>query len=91
MLNKESAEINKLQINEFVPNDDDALLVAINALYKNIFGNLSLMHSELPFDIERKLRNGDITVKEFTRRICKSTIYRILSTLIVLVNINLLS
>tara|TARA_B100000214_G_scaffold3401_1_gene2639 strand:- start:15 stop:806 length:792 start_codon:yes stop_codon:yes gene_type:complete len=76
ILNKESAEINLLQIKEFVPNDDDALLVAINALYKNIFGNLSLMQSERPVDIERKLRNGDITVREFTRKICKSTIYR---------------
>ncbi len=75
-IKKESAAINMLQINEFVPNDDDALLVAINALYKNIFGNLSLMQSERPIDIERKLRNGDITVREFTRKICKSTIYR---------------
>ena len=74
--NKDSNEINILQINEFVPNDDDALLIAINALYKNIFGNLSLMQSELPIDIERKLRNGDITVREFTRKICKSTIYK---------------
>jgi len=69
-------EINLLQINEFVPNDDDALLIAINALYKNIFGNLSLMESERPIDIERKLRNGDITVREFTRQICKSAIYK---------------
>ena len=76
IINKESAGINMLQINEFVPNDDDALLVAINALYKHIFGNLSLMQSERPIDIERKLRNGDLTVREFTRKICKSTIYR---------------
>ena len=69
-------EINLLKINEFVPNDDDTLLETINALYKNIFGNLSLMQSERPIDIERKLRNGDITVREFTRNICKSTIYR---------------
>lgn len=69
-------EIDLLKINEFVPNDDDALLETINALYKNIFGNLSLMQSERPIDIERKLRNGDITVREFTRKICKSTIYR---------------
>ena len=34
------------------------------------------MQSERPIDIERKLRNGDITVREFTRKICKSTIYR---------------
>ena len=76
VLNKESTEINMLKINEFAPNDDEALLVAINALYKNIFGNLSLMQSERPIDIERKLRNGDISVREFTRNICKSTIYR---------------
>ena len=76
IINKESFAINMLQINEFVPNDDDALLVTINALYKNIFGNLSLMESERPIDIERKLRNGDITVREFTRQICKSNIYR---------------
>ena len=76
ILNKENTVINMLQIYEFVPNDDDALLVAINALYEHIFGNLSLMHSERPVDIERKLRNGDITVREFTRKICKSTIYK---------------
>ncbi len=74
--NKERYAINLLQINEFVPNDDDALLVAINALYKNIFGNLTLMQSERPIDIERRLRNGDITIKEFTRKVCKSSIYR---------------
>ena len=64
------------QINEFVANDDDSLLIAINALYKNIFGNLSLMESERPIAIERKLRNGDITIKEFVRKVCKSGIYK---------------
>ena len=67
---------NKITINDFVPNDDDALVIAINALYKNIFGNLSLMQSERPVDIERRLRNGDLTIKEFTREICKSSIYK---------------
>ena len=76
ILNKENAAINILQINEFVPNDDNALIEAINALYKNIFGNLSLMQSERPIDIERRLRNGDITIKEFTRVVCKSSIYK---------------
>ena len=36
-----SIKINLLKINEFVPNDDEALLIAINELYKNIFGNFS--------------------------------------------------
>ena len=67
---------NLIQINEFVPNDDDALIIAIKALYRNIFGNLSLMQSEQPIEIERKLRNGDITIREFTRKVCKSSIYK---------------
>jgi len=74
--NKDIIPIKLLQIKEFVPNDDEALLIAINALYKNIFGNLSLMQSERPIDIERRLRNGDITIKEFTRKVCKSSIYK---------------
>ena len=76
ILNKNNIPINFLQVNEFAPNDDEALLIAINSLYRNIFGNLSLMQSERPIDFERKLRNGDITIKEFTRKICKSNIYR---------------
>tara|TARA_Y100001968_G_scaffold120363_1_gene109605 strand:- start:1593 stop:2384 length:792 start_codon:yes stop_codon:yes gene_type:complete len=76
ILNKNQIPKDLLQINEFVPNDDEALLVAINELYRNIFGNFSLMESERPIDIERKLRNGDITIKEFTRRVCKSSTYR---------------
>ena len=76
ILNKETIELDMLQINEFAPNDDEAFLEAINALYKNIFGNLSLMQVERPIDIERRLRNGDITVREFTRKVCKSNIYR---------------
>ena len=74
--NNPNTPINLLQINEFVPNDDEALLIAINELYRNIFGNFSLMQSERPIDIERRLRNGDFTIREFTREICKSSIYR---------------
>ena len=73
---KNSNILKFIQINNFVPNDDDALLIAINELYRNIFGNFSLMDSERPIDIERKLRNGDLTIKEFTREICKSSIYK---------------
>ena len=73
---KNNIDLNQFQINEFVPTDDDTLIIAINALYKNIFGNLNLMQSERPIDLERKLRNGDITIREFTRQICKSSIYR---------------
>ena len=61
---------------EFKPNDDDTLLVAINELYRHIFGNIFVMDYERPIDIERRLRNGDITIKEFTRKVCKSDFYQ---------------
>tara|TARA_Y100001968_G_scaffold309599_1_gene329580 strand:+ start:935 stop:1711 length:777 start_codon:yes stop_codon:yes gene_type:complete len=70
------SKINYSQIKEFVPNDDDILLTALNALYKNIFGNSFIMESERPIDIERRLRNGDLTIKEFTRNVCKLSIYK---------------
>ena len=38
---------------EFSPYDDDTLLIAINALYRNIFGNMFIMDSERPIEIER--------------------------------------
>ena len=68
--------IKSYKYKEFNPNDDDALLIAINALYRQICGNLYLMDFERPIDIERRLRNGDITIKEFTRQACKSNFYR---------------
>ena len=64
------------EFKEFVPYDDDTLLMAINALYRHVFGNMYVMDSERPIDIERRLRNGDITIKEFTRKLCKSGLYQ---------------
>ena len=69
--------INPNEYKEFVPNDDDSLLIAINAIYKHIFGNMFIMDYERPIDIERRLRNGDITIREFARQICKTSLYQI--------------
>ncbi len=74
--NYKRKDIKPLEYNEFVPNDDDTLLIAINALYRHIFGNMYIMDSQRPFNIERRLRNGDITIKEFTRQLCQSSIYQ---------------
>ncbi len=74
-----NTKLKKLKINEnleFAPYDDDTLLIAINELYRHIFGNKFVMESERPIDYERRLRNGDITIKEFTRQICKSSFYQ---------------
>ncbi len=60
----------------FQPHDDDALLIAIKASYKQVFGNLRPMRSECSPEIERRLRNGDIPIREFIREISKSDFYR---------------
>ncbi len=60
----------------FAPYDDQSLSFVILAAYKQIFGNLSPMESELPIDLIRRLRNGDIPVREFIRGLAKSQFYR---------------
>ena len=69
-------KIKSTKTNKFVPNDDYSLLIAINASYRQVFGNILTMESERPIDIERRLRNGDITIREFIRQICKSDFYQ---------------
>ncbi len=60
---------------EYYPYDDNALRLAINASYSQIYGNFHSMESERPIDLERRLRNGDITIKEFIRGLIKSKFY----------------
>ena len=77
--NMKAFQLEKLNLSkntQFAPNDDESLLIAINASYRQVFGNISTMNSERPVDIERRLRNGDITIKEFIRQICKSEFYQ---------------
>ena len=61
---------------KFEPHSDDSLLIAVRASYKQVFGNLQPMSSEFPPEIERRLRNGDIPIREFIREISKSDFYR---------------
>ncbi len=61
---------------EYLPNDDDTLDLAIKASYRQVFGNFFLMESERPIELERRLRNGDIPIREFIRQLAKSPFYR---------------
>ncbi len=60
----------------FSPISDESLYLTINQAYRQVFGNLALMESERCVDLERRLRNGDITVREFIRGLVKSDLYR---------------
>ncbi len=68
--------LNNFTYDEYHPSDDTSLSLSINAAYKQVYGNLHAFESERPIDIERRLRNGDITIREFIRNLAKSLFYR---------------
>ena len=59
----------------YSPNDDETISIAIKSSYRQIYGNLHAMDSERPIELERRLRNGDISIREFIRQIAKSPFY----------------
>ena len=59
----------------YSPNDDQTIRVAINSAYRQIYGNLHAMESERPIELERRLRNGDLSIREFIRQLAKSPFY----------------
>ena len=61
---------------KFSPYDDTSLQIAIQASYKQVFGNFRPMESEREIDAERRLRNGDLPIREFIRCLAKSTFYK---------------
>ena len=69
-------ELDNYTYDQYVANDDDSLNLAIRASYRQVFGNFGLMESERTIEPERRLRNGDITIREFIRCLAKSEFYR---------------
>ncbi len=67
--------IDEFTFNQFSPYCDESLNLAIIAAYNQIYGNLKPMESEIPKELERRLRNGDIPIKEFIRGLAKSDFY----------------
>tara|TARA_Y100001968_G_scaffold333065_1_gene393918 strand:+ start:23 stop:880 length:858 start_codon:yes stop_codon:yes gene_type:complete len=61
---------------EFHPNDDQSLDLSIKAAYRQVYGNFNCFESERPIELERRLRNGDITIREFIRKLAKSSFYK---------------
>ena len=72
-----NSEANYFTYNAFSPIDDESLNFAIQASYKQIYGNLHPMESERPIELDRRLRNGDITIREYIRELAKSSFYRL--------------
>ncbi len=71
-----SSASNAFTFDKVQPHDDSSYHLAIKAAYRQIYGNFQIMDSERSIDLERRLRNGDITIKEFIRGLAKSPFYR---------------
>ena len=70
---------NRLDIftyDQYSPHDDESYKTAIAASYWQVYGNFHAMESERPIDCERRLRNGDISIREFIRSLAKSSFYK---------------
>ena len=62
---------------ELLPGDDDAKKEQIiRAVYKQVLGNAYVMDSERQLVPESQFKLGEISVREFVRRIAKSDLYR---------------
>jgi phycoerythrin-associated linker protein len=62
---------------ELLPGDDDAKKEQIiRAVYKQVLGNAYVMESERQVVPESQFKLGEISVREFVRRIAKSDLYR---------------
>lgn len=55
--------------------DEDAEVV-IRAVYRQVMGNAHVMESERSIVAESQLKRGELTVREFVRRLAKSEFYR---------------
>ena len=62
---------------ELLPGDDDARKEQIiRAIYRQGLGNAYVMESERQLVIESQFKLGEISVREFVRRLAKSDLYR---------------
>lgn len=60
----------------FTASDNASYQLAVIAAYRQVFGNVQPMESERLLSAESQLRNGDISVREFVRRLALSSFYR---------------
>lgn len=75
-LGLDAFEIDPLELR---PNTTEGELEEIiRAVYKQVLGNQHLMEGDRLSSAESQLRNGDITVRDFVRRVAQSSLYQLL-------------
>ena len=60
----------------YAPGDSAALETAINAAYRQVYGNAHVMDNERSVELEAQFCNGELDVRDFVRGLAKSSFYR---------------
>jgi len=66
----------RVSFDKFNRSDQDQLLTAINAAYRQIYGNAHVMENERSPELEAQLCDGSLTVRDFARALAKTTFYK---------------
>ena len=61
---------------QYASTGSEALETAISAAYKQVYGNLGPTESQRSVELESRLRNGDISVRDFVACLAKSDLYK---------------
>ncbi len=75
-LGLDAFEVDPLELRPNTSEED--LQIVIRAVYKQVLGNQYVMESERLFSAESQLRNGEITVRGFVRKVAQSSLYQAL-------------
>ncbi|CAK22928.1 phycobilisome rod-core linker polypeptide [Synechococcus sp. CS-197] len=60
----------------YAPADSASLDAAINAAYRQVYGNAHVMDNERSVELEAQFCNGELNVRDFVRGLAKSNFYR---------------
>tara|TARA_Y100000385_G_scaffold291523_1_gene370040 strand:- start:7885 stop:9603 length:1719 start_codon:yes stop_codon:yes gene_type:complete len=60
----------------YAPDDSASLATAIEAGYRQVYGNAHVMDNERSIELEARFCNGEIDVRDFVRGLAKSSFYR---------------
>ena len=66
----------RVTVRAFSPHDSESLKQAINASYRQVYGNAHVMDNERSVELEAQFGNGELTVRNFVRALAKSSFYK---------------
>ncbi len=66
----------RVTVRTYSPHDSESLQLAIQASYRQIYGNAHVMDNERSIELEAQFGNGELTVRNFVRALAKTSFYK---------------